>query len=281
MTIESQGDVLTGVTSLPVLNGEVSCPDGAVVLSQTCDVVRAELDHVSLAPIVALGDLDAKNARVGKMPRYVHVPVLGEQYFADLDVIATAPKAELLEHTCERGTSTDEEVRTFGAAIARRFGRFAFPDEVSKLLKPLREIVQSKAPNSQSPLGKVLADVVQLRIEAAGPWSEPPWDLTLVIILKPGALPSLDDLPTDHSVPPSAGLNPSAIADQIVAAADPAELGALWNALGESWIDLCGRPADPIRSIESEVVGEDEYTLDRLNRSERLDLDHLSPPTPR
>lgn len=62
------GDVLAGVTSLPVLDGTVNCPDGVVVLSQTCDVVRTESPHVTLARIVRLDADAARDARAGKRP---------------------------------------------------------------------------------------------------------------------------------------------------------------------------------------------------------------------
>jgi len=280
VTIEGQGDVFAAITSLPVLDGEAPCPQGVVVLSQTCDVVREELQHVTLAPIVCLGALDARNARAGKMPRYVHIPALGDHRFADLDVVAVAAKLTLAGQSREQGVATDLEIRTFGAAVARRFGRFAFPDEVSEFLKPLRNVIQSKAVKPASPMGGVLESVVELRIEAAGSWSSPPWNLTLSVVVKPGTLPLLDDLTPSPTVEVSRDLSASRIAELISMTTDSGELIALWNALGEAWIDTCGDPTGALASIASEVVGEDEYTLDRYRRSERLDLDHLSAPTP-
>ncbi len=58
-------------------------------------------------------------------------------------------------------------------------------------------------------------------------------------------------------------------------------------ALGEAWADRCrpkGAPAkkviDAVASLIAEVVPADEYMLTRYRRSEQLDLDHLSVPTP-
>ena len=144
----------------------------------------------------------------------------------------------------------------------------------------MRDVIQSKANRPGSPLGTVLPSVVELRIEAAGLWSSPPWDLTLSVIVKPGTLPPLDDLTPGPTGQSSQILNASKIAERIGTTTDHRELIALWNSLGEAWLDMCGSPTGALASIESEVVGEDEYTLDRYRRSERLDLDHLSPPTP-
>lgn len=167
MTIEGQADVLTGVRSLPILGSDVSCPHGVVVLSQTCDVVRADPPHITLARVVRIDDDAARETRKGNRPRYVHIPGLGDHHFADLDIVAVASKPDLATQPNEPGVSTDLEIRTFGAAVARRFGRFAFPDEVGRFLEPLRKVMQSKVGNPRSPLGVVLDEVVELRIEAA------------------------------------------------------------------------------------------------------------------
>jgi hypothetical protein len=58
-------------------------------------------------------------------------------------------------------------------------------------------------------------------------------------------------------------------------------------ALAEAWAARCfpqGNPAQSVRDavagIVAEVVPADEFPLTRVRRSEQLDLDHLSSPTP-
>lgn len=288
-----QGDLIASLTSLPVLGADdVACPLGAVVISQTCDVVRAEPPTVQVARMVQLSGSDATEASAGKRPRYVEVPEAAGRIFADLDLICTLTKRELARHDRRAGTASDVDARRFGRAVARRFGRFAFPDDVAPWLKPLASLMQSKGLKEQSPEGAALGSVVELRIEAAGGWVTPPYTLTLVVIVRAGVLPTLaEDEPlevsagvrrwVDDEVPGSA-----ALAGRILQTSVPAEVRFLWDALGDAWASRCC-PAAPtetvstaVHSISAEVIPEDEYTLDRYRRSEQLDLDHLSAPTP-
>jgi hypothetical protein len=77
------------------------------------------------------------------------------------------------------------------------------------------------------------------------------------------------------------------IATRLVAATTNVERHFYWMALGEAWAERCrpkGSQPDEVRNavaaLVAEVVPADEYTLIRYRRSEQLDLDHLSAPTP-
>jgi hypothetical protein len=65
----------------------------------------------------------------------------------------------------------------------------------------------------------------------------------------------------------------------------------LWLALAEAWAARCTprerdkgekaiaeAVADGV--VAADIVSEDEYSLARYRRSEQLDVEHLSPPTP-
>jgi hypothetical protein len=136
-----------------------------------------------------------------------------------------------------------------------------------------------------------------LRIESSNGWAEPPYDLTLVIILRPAVLPPfaddvLPERPTDladwlYAEDDTLKVTSAQIAERLLADQSNEERVWLWDALGESWARRC-RPRtdssdavlDGVSSISAEVVAADEYTLDRYRRSEQLELDHLSPPAP-
>jgi len=297
-----QGDLLTDVTCIPVVGADghpraYSTRGGAVLLSQTCDIVLPDRLAVHAAPLARLPDEIAAQARNGKRPRYVHVPAAGEDAFADLEVIGTFTKAYLATRAHTAGVVTDDDIRRFGRAVARRFGRFAFPDEVVHWLAPLLEILASKAGKPASPEGQALTSVVELRVEAAGGWLNPPYELTLAIIVEPGTLPTfpndeLLDLPPalegwlytdDRRLKPTAG----DIASRLTTSTTAIERYFYWMALGEAWASRC-RPKgttskkvlDAVASLIAEVVPADEYVLTRYRRSEQLDLDHLSVPTP-
>jgi hypothetical protein len=182
--------------------------------------------------------------------------------------------------------------------VARRFGRFAFPDEVVPWLSPLETVIASKAARPLSPEGIALQDVIELRIESSNGWQAAPYELTLSVIVKPGTLPTFPDdelpnLPSTleqwlHPDDPSRPVPTSSqIATRLHQTADPAESYFCWAALAEAWADRC-RPApsnppevmDAVTSLTAEIVSADEYVLTRYRRSEQLDLDHLSEPAP-
>lgn len=301
--VYQQADVLTTVTSIAITGPDgsplmVQCPAGVAIISQTCDVVLPNRDLIQLAKLVQLPESTAKEAIDGKRPRYVHLPAYGSNWFADLDHISTAPKALLATTVPQRGVATDNEIRGFGRAVARKFGRFAFPDEVTPWLSPLEKVLSSRSRKESSPEGRALNNIAEIRVEAVGGWGAPPYDLVLVFITEVGALPVLEDddvpeIPTelgtwlydgDREVCRTA----ADVANRLAVTASPVEQYWLWGALGEAWAAKCqpqaGVPDEvrrAVRSVTAEVVAADEYPLSRVRRSEQLDLDHLSPPTPR
>jgi hypothetical protein len=281
------------------------CPHGVVLISQTCDIVLPNRFTVQVAPLVYLPERMADEARDGKRPRYVHVPNFGEYAFADLAAIATIEKDELVDLSHAHGATSDMEVRDFGRRVARRFGRFAFPDEVVPWLRPLEEVVQKKH-DRNSAEGFALRQVRQLRVECPAGWTTgAPYNLTLCIIPRFDALPSLafaDDSDDLQEIPISRevrqwlyndDMTPKATADRIAreiqrSEAAPEDLHWLWLALAQSWAQKCTparRDQTPevmraVELIDADAVPEDRYSLLRHRHSEELDLDHLSAPPP-
>ena len=100
---------------------------------------------VVAAPLVRLSGDVLRQAVKGGRPRYVAVPAAGADTFADLDIIGTLDKNILASMPVTDGVGpADADIRRFGQRIARRFGRFPFPDEVVPWLTPLTDIVTSK-----------------------------------------------------------------------------------------------------------------------------------------
>lgn len=287
-----QGDVFQGAktyvfesTSRPT---EIAAPHGAVVVSQTCDACRPERERIQIAPVVQLQDAnDIREALTGKRPQYVAIPPLGTDYFANLDVITTINKTVLV--ACERVCSlaTDEDVREFAFAVARRFGRFAYPDEVVKCLDPLADALKSKARKPNSPLGKALTNLHSIRVQCDD-WTTAPRELTLIIILEPGVVPleleDIDDAPSNLPVPGAdlkAEINSCATYLAEVGRG-AAEKYFAWQQLADTWARQCEEAAESllltghVASVVAELVSIDEFPLSRVLRTESLDLDYLS-----
>lgn len=310
-----QGDIVQ-LDFLPVVDADGTIQqhpvsEGAVLLSQTCDLLLPDRLTVVAAPLVRLSGETRRQAKRGGRPRYVAVPAAGEDAFADLDVIGTLHKNIFASTPVTDGLGqADVEIRRFGRRVARRFGRFPFPDEVVPWFSPLTDVVASKY---DKPTGEAhaLEQVVEFRVEAANGWTTPPYALTLVTIVGAGTLPELEEEDQINPPPalqrwlrdPSGGLRqpPGEIAKGLFAqqldpsgrkpAPTPAERYHLWLALAEAWAGKCvprgNYKTDPSVAaavagggISSEIVSDDEYSLARYRRSERLDVEHLSPPRP-
>ncbi|MCT2357009.1 hypothetical protein M3G54_01340 [Brevibacterium casei] len=177
--------------------------------------------------------------------------------------------------------------REFGLAIGRWFSRFALPDEVQPWLAPVQDLIRSKHDNPGSPLGKVLQQVAEVRVEAVR-WDESPFTLTLHVIAKSGTVPTVPedaDLVSAGSVPRD--LN--AICEEIEVEAEPIRRALLWSAFAEALAGRCklkpkfaSKPEvrDAVASVVGELSSDDEFSLARVRRSEQLDVDFLSDPVP-
>lgn len=290
--VDTKELVVTGPGGKP---SRISTPHGAVIVSQTCDVVLAKCHAVQLARVALLDGSTALEALDRQRPRYVPLPAAGPHLFADLEYVGSVHKDLLANLQGRDGVRGDTQVREFGRDVGRKYSRYAFPDEVEPWLHPLKEVVNEKYDSSDSPTGKVLQDVVELRVEASSGWSAgSPYSLTLIVILSAGALPDFADPPpmpaelaawfehkrrTTHEV-----------AERLIQAPTKEDAWHLWHGFGRTLTDRCKpRPtaSDEVRSavaegeLSVEVLGEDEFSLARMRRSEMLDLDHLSDPPPR
>ncbi|MFE3195069.1 hypothetical protein ACFXHA_39105 [Nocardia sp. NPDC059240] len=292
-----QGDVLDNLTQLGVLTPEgwrsIDAPHGVVLISQTCDIAQTSRSYVQVASLAELAGDNAGLARKGKRPRYAYLPELGTTWFADLEVVATVDKLVIADLAPKRGVVTDADIRKFGNAVARKFGRFAFPDEVVPWLSKLERIAYDGSGKPNSPLGRALEDVLELRIEAISGWDKPPFDLRLLVVVEPGVVPIFEDdeypdLPAELGrwldADPGSIRTHKQIAERLYSTNDPVERYFLWHALGGAWAAMC-QPSDDAAivvhsavmggALGSDVVAADELTYDRYRRTELLDVDHL------
>ncbi|MFJ5939295.1 hypothetical protein [Streptomyces sp. NPDC093071] len=303
-----QGDVIR-VVSIPLkvqpgVVQWVATPHGAALITQTCDVVLKDRPTVHLAPVLELPPVEAKANRNGRRPNLVHLPELGDCYFADLTYVATVSKSVIASAERKPGVEAIEAVRKFGQRVGRRFSRFAFPDEVVPWLRPLQDLVGSKVTREASPVGWALSKVASLRLECDGEWEVAPYPLTLCVVLEPGVLPPFPPNETPEcSERVSAWLYGSNgatlirrhseiskhLQDGERTSLDAADRYWLWSALADSWAAMCippqGSTTDILEAVEggavsSEIFSTEEYSFERYRHSEEIDLDHLSSPLP-
>jgi len=278
-----QGDVFDGVKQIPVLDSSgptvASAPLGVAVVSQTCDNIRGAF--VQVAPVVRLTGNELSNAASGRTARYAPIPGVGDDAYIELSKIATVDKSRLREDQRVPGVQSLTQARELAMALARRFGRFAFPDEVVEWLTPLRRVAQKKAGRPESPEGAALSRVRQIRVRSESGWSGAPYTLGLTFLFDEG------ELPFDFGSGPDASLRawtagrPAAELAARLARGVVAEQATLFQALCEQWVDACRRSGDEraVAECSVDLASADEYTLASFWASEALDLDHLSGPT--
>jgi hypothetical protein len=266
----------------------------AVVASQTCDVVLPHRPTVILAPLVGLDGDMAHLAALREAPQYVHLPLISSNQFADLGRLQAYDKADVFGLPYRPGVdiSDDMEVRAFALAIGRWFSRFAVPDDVVPWLNPLVSIIREKYRKPNSALGHVLKNIVEVRIEAEK-WSTRPLDLTLHVIVAASTIPTLDFDKLDPASMAKAYREgklrrPSELAELLDTAETSHAKATFWPLFAESLArhctprqgELTPEVSSAVRSIVALLSEDDEFSLSRLRKSERLDVDYLSEPYP-
>ena len=181
---------------------------GLVVLGQTCDIVRSctERPFIDVAPLVELEADDYREVQRGRSVRYAVVPSLAaERLVADLDRVMTVEKALLAYYRESRlpGCVTDAERRALASSLARRRGRFAFPDDFAEGVGRMVDHIVAKH-GKESPLGRFLAGLVDIRALCTDWEAEAP---TVIILF---VYRTLAETPSD------AGQHADALVDRFV-----------------------------------------------------------------
>jgi len=261
-----------------------SAVEGLVVLTQTCDIQRsaARKPYVELCPLIHLDPETARAASAREMPRFAAIPALGPDVVADLDRVMTVEKGWLTYASRISGWNTDDEIRLFQAAVARRYQRFAFPDDFVESIDKLRERIVKRHGRQASPEGQLLAVVKEIRVVASPHWSAREIGVTLFFVLPGGTLlpvpDELVDTPRQQETYrwlAARARRPMDVAQRLLAEPDVSSRSILWSRLAEAWAETC-EPKGQIRSIYAEAVDAREYSVEEYWQSAQLDLDYLS-----
>lgn len=190
--ISNSGDHI-GAAAEPVMN-EVP---GIVMLSQTCDVVRGCRDRpfVEVAPLVQVDAQWVKEIRRLKRPSFAYVPATAaERFVAHLDRTMTVEKALVASWTRRPGCQTDNQLRDFAQALARKRSRFAFPDDFVAAAQILLRRLADKH-NKQTREGAHLRALREIRVRAAPSWDDAEVELSWWFVKEEGADDGQPDWP--------------------------------------------------------------------------------------
>ena len=234
---ETGGDRLTCVVS--------ETPELAVI-SQTCDIVRdcRQRPYLLLAPVVTLDEPAASEARRGSRPRFVPLPGAGDGACVDLDRVMTVEKSIVLTRAPRRGLPDEASQRRFGAGVARAFGRFAFPDDLSMSLKRLVRHVRSHH-DRDTPAGRALGILKEIRVTGSPSWDA--LEVDAFVSFCPATLDEATSLMNEDE----------------------------WDLLVDEWMTRT-EPTGVIRSVDGAMIPLDGMTAQEYLDSDPLDLDYLS-----
>lgn len=258
---------------------------GVAVLTQTCDIVpRAGRDRpfVAVAPLVPLDGDEASEALRGRRPRYAPMPSYANgDLFVDLDRISTIETGVLLLHERSQGLTDDDERLRFSACVARKFSRFAFPDELATSMAKWRSNLISKHDRPASPEGELFRSAIEVRIAVVdGVWRDDAIDVLVTVLFPPGFLPVPDPGfdPDGGVVSRVSTMEAATIAVQLLDGGLEPQLGMLMcDRLETLWAQRC-KPEGVIRTIGFELLGTDDMTVDVYRSSFPFDLEFLSAP---
>lgn len=258
--------------------------ESLVVLTQTCDIRRTSADrpYIEVCPLVRVAPSIAASAAAGERPSYAALPTLGDDAVADLDRVMAVEKGWLSLAGYIQGWTTDSEIRRFQASVARRYERFAFPDDFTKVAGKLRDKILSRHGKLTSPEGQLFSTVSQVRVKADPHWSSPDIEVTISFILPAGILGEVPE-EADGSSSLTETLrwlsakqrSSTDIAERILSEANPGTRDVLWTRMAESWARTC-KPYGRIRNVFGEVRDASEYPISEYWESSPLDVDYLS-----
>lgn len=157
---------------------------GLIVVSQTCDIINPGGGHcVTVCPLIKHNEGEAKSVQKGYRPSLValeHPPA--PNVFADLSRVMAVSKELLCRWERRIGFSDPRQQRRFAAALERKFGRFAFPDDIDRALKSFKERVWQRHDKAESKAGRVYRSFREIRLRSAPSWNAKHKEIALLFI---------------------------------------------------------------------------------------------------
>lgn len=148
---------------------------GFVVITQTCDIVRAPqvVPCVTICPIVKVGDDKLKELEKGISPRTSFIANAPDGAVADLSRSMSISKELLITWERQRGCTNTGEQLEFARSLEGVYGRFAYPDDFIRSVGRFRRKVVDTYAKENSELGKAFRSIREIRIFPHADWSNP------------------------------------------------------------------------------------------------------------
>lgn len=159
---------------------------GFVVISQTCDIVRDTSGrfYVAVCPLVNVREEEINAIKKGRRPYLTDIENTAPHVFADLRRVMSVHKNLLASWDRHDGFLTESARLRFAAALERKFGQFAFPDDFDHATKEFRERVWQRHDREASDIGKVYRSILQIRFRSSPNWKAERKSITVVAVLR-------------------------------------------------------------------------------------------------
>ena len=158
---------------------------GLIVVSQSCDIVRRTggRDYLAVCPLVKVPEEELSAIQKGRRPYFTDVENADRTVVADLRRVMSVHKDIVQTWERQAGFKNEDGHRRFAAALERKFGQFAFPDEFDEAIKKFRERVWERHNRPQSEPGKVYRSLVEIRFRAEPRWSSDERTITAIAVM--------------------------------------------------------------------------------------------------
>ena len=167
---------------------DVSGICGLIAISQSCDIVRdtGGRHYVTFCPLVEVESDLVSDIERGRRPYFVHVENTEETVFADLRRVMSVEKKLVRKWEKRTGFHSEEARTRFAAALERKFGQFAFPDDFDGAIGRFRQRVWSRHSRQDSDPGRVYRSLEQIRFRAEPNWAAEERKISIVAIMQDG-----------------------------------------------------------------------------------------------
>ena len=159
---------------------------GLIVISQTCDIVRRAggRDYLAVSPLVKKNEKELSDTKRGRRPYLVEIENTDEEIVADLSCVMSVHKDVVRTWKRHKGfNDTDGRLR-FAAALERKFGQFAFPDEFDEAIRKFRERIWERHDKETKLASKIYRSLAQIRFHAFPNWSADKRSITIIAVMK-------------------------------------------------------------------------------------------------
>ena len=159
---------------------------GLIVISQTCDIVRRSggREYITVCPLIAVEEKELRDANRGRKPYLIFVENTADNVFADLRRVMSVHKDIVATWQRHKGFSNQENSLKFAAALERKFGQFAFPDEFEDAIKQFKSRVWERHNKTDSIPGKIYRSLAQIRFRAHPDWDAEKKTILVIAVMK-------------------------------------------------------------------------------------------------